>query len=92
MRIIASHPMPCGTWLYASAPAGDLPKLQRMAVQVQRASLRDPRSRDVIGGDAFHAVEAEIDLLELTAETRVPPKPEGLGPRPRLFSRGYFPA
>jgi monovalent cation/hydrogen antiporter len=60
-----------------AAQGGDLPKLQRMAVRAQRGSLRDLRARDVIGDDAFHAVEAETDLLELTAETRIPPRPEG---------------
>jgi NhaP-type Na+/H+ or K+/H+ antiporter len=58
------------------ASGGGLPALQRMAVQAQRGALRDLRSRDVIGDDAFHVVEAEIDLLELTAETRVQPGPE----------------
>jgi CPA1 family monovalent cation:H+ antiporter len=40
--------------------------------------LRDLRARDVIGDDAFHVVEEEIDLLELTAEARVAPAPEGV--------------
>ena len=51
----------------------DLAALQRLAVQAQRQSLRDLRARDVIGDDAFHAVEEEIDLLELTADARVSP-------------------
>jgi len=54
----------------------DLPGLQRLAVRSQRESLRDLRARDVIGDDAFHVVEEEIDLLELTAEARVRPAPE----------------
>jgi hypothetical protein len=31
----------------------------------------------VIGDDAFHAAEEEIDLLELTADARVRPLVEG---------------
>jgi hypothetical protein len=31
------------------------------------------RARHVIGDDAFHVVEGEIDLVELTADTRVRP-------------------
>jgi monovalent cation/hydrogen antiporter len=67
--------------LQAEAPAdpgqgprnGDLPGLQRLAVKAQRESLRDLRARDVIGDDAFHVVEEEIDLLDLTADARVRP-------------------
>lgn len=51
----------------------DLPALQRLAVHAQRESLRDLRARDVIGDDAFHTVEEEIDLLDLTADARVGP-------------------
>jgi CPA1 family monovalent cation:H+ antiporter len=39
--------------------------------------LTDLRARQVIGDDAFHVVEEEIDLQELTADTRV--RPEGAG-------------
>jgi CPA1 family monovalent cation:H+ antiporter len=53
-----------------------LAALQQRAVQAQRQALIDLRARDVIGDDAFHAVEEEIDLLELTADPRVRP---GLG-------------
>jgi CPA1 family monovalent cation:H+ antiporter len=51
----------------------DLPGLQRQAARAQRESLRDLRARDRIGDDAFHVVEEEIDLLDLTADARVPP-------------------
>ncbi|MEP7243563.1 MAG: sodium:proton antiporter [Gammaproteobacteria bacterium] len=51
----------------------DLAALQRRAVRAQREALMDMRAREVIGDDAFHAAEAEIDLLDLTADTRVRP-------------------
>jgi monovalent cation/hydrogen antiporter len=35
------------------------------------------RSASVIGDDAFHAAEEEIDLLELTADARVRPATGG---------------
>ncbi len=50
-----------------------LAALQRRAVQAQRQVLVDLRSREVIGDDAFHAVEEEIDLLDLTADPRIRP-------------------
>ena len=52
---------------------GRLAALQRQAVRAQRDALTDLRARSVIGDDAFHVVEEDIDLLELTAETRVQP-------------------
>jgi CPA1 family monovalent cation:H+ antiporter len=58
-----------------SADAG-LAGLQRKAIHAQRDSLRELRARRMIGDDAFHVVEEEIDLLELTAEIRAEP---GLG-------------
>ncbi|XYH95579.1 cation:proton antiporter [Sorangium sp. So ce1128] len=54
-----------------------LATLQRQAVEAQREALRDLRARHVIGDDAFHVVEEEIDLLELTADVRVRPTLEG---------------
>ena len=51
-------------------------ELQRRAVQVQRQVLMSLRSRKVIGDDAFHAAEEEIDLLELTADARIKPGPD----------------
>ena len=46
-------------------------------MEAQRAALTELRARQVIGDDAFHVVEEEIDLLELTADARVRPSPEG---------------
>ena len=51
-------------------------QLQRRAVRVQRQTLMDLRSRLVIGDTAFHSVEEEIDLLELTADVRIKPGPD----------------
>jgi monovalent cation/hydrogen antiporter len=50
-----------------------LAALQLQTVRVQRETLTDLRARHVIGDDAFHVVEEEIDLLELTADSRVRP-------------------
>jgi CPA1 family monovalent cation:H+ antiporter len=54
---------------------GALAALQRRAVDAQRDALTELRARQVIGDDAFHVVEEEIDLMELTADARV--RPEG---------------
>jgi NhaP-type Na+/H+ or K+/H+ antiporter len=54
-----------------------LAELQRRAVQAQREALMDLRTRNVIGDDAFHAAEEEIDLLDLTADARVRPDATG---------------
>jgi len=51
----------------------DLVALQRRAVAAQRQTLMDLRARRVIGDDAFHAAEEEIDLLDLTADARIRP-------------------
>jgi len=51
--------------------------LQRKAVEAQRDALTELRAREVIGDDAFHVVEEEIDLMELTADARVRPSPGG---------------
>ncbi|HEU4627544.1 MAG TPA: cation:proton antiporter [Steroidobacteraceae bacterium] len=50
-----------------------LAALQQRAVEAQRRALLELRAREVIGDDAFHAAEEEIDLLELTADPRVRP-------------------
>jgi CPA1 family monovalent cation:H+ antiporter len=50
-----------------------LADLQRRAVLAQRQALLDLRTRDVIGDDAFHAVEEELDVLDLTADERIRP-------------------
>ena len=54
---------------------GSLTDLQRRAVWAQRQCLMDLRERAVIGDDAFHAAEEELDLLELTADARIHPQP-----------------
>ena len=59
-----------------TAPEG-LADLQRHAALVQRRTLVDLRARSVIGDDAFHAAEEEIDLIELTASSRIRPSVEG---------------
>jgi CPA1 family monovalent cation:H+ antiporter len=46
----------------------------RRAVAAQRRALMDLRARSIIGDDAFHVAEEEIDLLELTADERVRPE------------------
>jgi CPA1 family monovalent cation:H+ antiporter len=50
-----------------------LPDIQRRAVMVQRQVLLELREKSIIGDDAFHAAEEEIDLLELTADSRIRP-------------------
>ncbi len=49
----------------------DLAGLQRQAVAAQRRVLSDLRSRGTIGDDAFHVIEEEIDLLDITADPRI---------------------
>jgi len=48
-------------------------ELQRLVVAEQRKALLDLRSREVIGDAAFQAVEGELDMLDITAESRVRP-------------------
>jgi len=55
---------------HGDAHLGDL---QQAAVAAQRATLVDLRERSIIGDDAFHATEEEIDLLELAADERIRP-------------------
>ena len=55
----------------------DLANLQQHAALAQRRALVELRARSVIGDDAFHAAEQEIDLLELTADARIRPLVEG---------------
>lgn len=47
--------------------------LQLRAVALQREALTQLRADNVIGDDAFHALEEELDLLELSAEAQVRP-------------------
>jgi CPA1 family monovalent cation:H+ antiporter len=59
----------------AAAQSGaTLAQALRQAVAAQRSALLDLRARSVIGDDAFHVAEEEIDLLELTADERVRPE------------------
>jgi len=55
-------------------------QLQRRAVMAQRQALMSLRARKVIGDDAFHAAEEEVDLLELTADSRIRPGPDSTTP------------
>ena len=48
-------------------------ELQLRVVAAQRKMLLDLRERDVIGDSAFQAVEAELDMLEISADSRVRP-------------------
>lgn len=52
----------------------DIGELQTRAIAAQRAALIELRERSVIGDDAFHATEEEIDLLELAADERIRPE------------------
>ncbi|MEJ0035135.1 MAG: Na+/H+ antiporter [Gammaproteobacteria bacterium] len=61
----------------APEAAESLADLQQHAALAQRRALVDLRARSVIGDDAFHAAEEEIDLLELTADARIRPSVEG---------------
>ncbi|NPD70165.1 hypothetical protein HN018_03780 [Lichenicola cladoniae] len=45
--------------------------LQGKAVVVQRQRLAVLRRDGVIGDDAFHAIEEELDIIELTADPRI---------------------
>jgi CPA1 family monovalent cation:H+ antiporter len=60
-----------------AAEGESLADLQQQAALAQRRALVDLRARSVIGDDAFHAAEEEIDLLELTANARIRPLVEG---------------
>ncbi|MBL6454007.1 sodium:proton antiporter [Belnapia sp. T6] len=55
----------------AEGGAEDLAVLQRRAVAAQRRVLASLRSHGTIGDDAFHVIEEEIDLLDLTADPRI---------------------
>jgi hypothetical protein len=52
----------------------------RRAVRAQRQVLMELRSREVIGDGAFHLAEEELDLLELTADSRIKPGPDTAAP------------
>lgn len=55
----------------APAHAGSLARLQDQALAVQRRVLLELRRDGTIGDDAFHAIEEELDIIELTADPRV---------------------
>jgi Na+/H+ antiporter len=58
----------------ASQAGATLAQALRRAVAAQRRALVELRARSIIGDDAFHLAEEEIDLLELTADERVRPE------------------
>ncbi len=58
----------------SSHSSASLAAALRRAVAAQRRALLELRARSVIGDDAFHVAEEEIDLLELTADERVRPE------------------
>ena len=55
-------------------PESDLGDIQRRIVAAQRSALENLRSRWIIGDDAFHAAEEEVDLLELATDERLRPE------------------
>ena len=57
-----------------SQSAAELGALQGRVVAAQRTALSDLRSRWIIGDDAFHAAEEEIDLIELATDERIRPE------------------
>ncbi len=60
----------------APAHDGTLAALQGYAVAAQRRTLLELRQQGTIGDDAFHAIEEELDIIELTADPRI----RALGP------------
>jgi Na+/H+ antiporter len=65
IRLGEAHALPTG--------AVDLDTLQARIVAAQRDTLINLRARWIIGDDAFHATEEEIDLIELTTDKRIRP-------------------
>ena len=60
-----------GGGVEAPRHAGSLAGLQGHVVAVQRRVLLGLRQEGTIGDDAFHAIEEELDIIELTADPRV---------------------
>jgi CPA1 family monovalent cation:H+ antiporter len=56
-----------------ASPGVSVGDLEKQTVAAQRAALRMLRRTSVIGDDAYHAIEEEIDLIELTADERIRP-------------------
>jgi CPA1 family monovalent cation:H+ antiporter len=55
-------------------PGGrELGELQARIVAAQRNTLVNLRARWIIGDDAFHATEEEVDLIELATDERIRP-------------------
>jgi CPA1 family monovalent cation:H+ antiporter len=75
-----------GASLQAGNQDGSLAALQLQTIDAQREALTDLRARHIIGDDAFHVIEAEIDLLELTADVRVRPTIETTEDQPSMAS------
>ena len=56
----------------------ELGQIQRRAQTEERRTLVDLRARGIIGDDAFHQVEEELDWAEVNADARAPsPAPAG---------------
>jgi len=70
IRMVQDEPQGTG----ASQSSATLADALRRAVAAQRRALLELRARSIIGDDAFHVAEEEIDLLELTADERVRPE------------------
>jgi CPA1 family monovalent cation:H+ antiporter len=70
------------------ASVAGIAALQRRAVAAQRAMLMQLRAQNVIGDDAFHLIEEEIDLLELSADPLVRPDTEEIESERRALDRG----
>jgi CPA1 family monovalent cation:H+ antiporter len=58
----------------AQSGAATLAEALRRAVAAQRLTLLELRARSIIGDDAFHVAEEELDLLELSADERIRPE------------------
>jgi len=54
-----------------SEAGAELGALRGRVVAAQRSALVDLRARWIIGDDAFHATEEEIDLIELSSDERI---------------------
>ena len=57
----------------AEQTGDELAAVAARVITAQRAALMDLRARWIIGDDAFHAAEEELDLLELTTDARIRP-------------------
>lgn len=55
----------------AAAPGGNGQHPRLRALEAERRTLSDLRSRGIIGDDAFHRVEEELDWAELNADAKL---------------------